>query len=766
MDHKRIGGRKRGAQWLTAMLLLGFVLSGTGCGRGQDNLPPSQEEQNLAASASNSPDEEMKSVYMPSFTALELGAGEEPYLACLCGDSLYYVRRQYGASVEDSRRSICAYSIEQQQVIREIPVGEGYGQIVSYSVAEDGSLYVLDFASADGSSNDMVTWLRTYDPQGQSQLTINLWEDARIRTAYIAPAVDAQGRLYVPENNKVVLFEADGSPAGEISLEKSHSVVSIGKDADGSIYIGSVDRDGDCSLSEVYFEKRQLGEELKNYPNSGQTVLIPAYEGDFLVNTQEELFLYDPDTETSRSLFSWTECGIAGLSALCVAEDGEKGILAVLYEDGVGELAYLTQGEASSSTAKTELVIGTFGAGDELKRAVASFNRRSLQYHVTIRDYGSEYVPNTSAHEEAVTTLNLDLVSAHNCPDLLDLTNLSAESYARNGVLENLEPWLEQSKVLNREEYVENILEQYTYNGQLVSIPHSVSLTTLSGNRRRVGEEPGWTLEEMMECAVANPDVELFSITYSQEVLRTCMWLGKSAFLDAEQAECRFDSEDFRSLLQFAASYPKEPDHNYIGPADGIVKDKVLLNQLYYINAYQDLQMYEAMYGGEMTLIGFPTAEGEGSGCAFSSDTAYAITSRSEHKEAAWAFLEYSLGRDVKNGLPTHRKKLLEMADTTEYARDNQGFLLLGLDGMPLPQYDSINYDGWQYEYHPVTEEETAALLYLMDTAQAASPMDDTLWRIIVEEAGPYFQGQKTVEDTAAAIQSRAGVYLKENRQG
>lgn len=171
MDHKRIGGRKRGAQWLTAMLLLGFVLSGTGCGRGQDNLPSSQEEQNIAASASNSPDEEMKSVYMPSFTALELGAGEEPYLACLCGDSLYYVRRQYGASVEDSRRSICAYSIEQQQVIREIPVGEGYGQIVSYSVAEDGSLYVLDFASADGSSNDMVTWLRTYDPQGQSQLT-------------------------------------------------------------------------------------------------------------------------------------------------------------------------------------------------------------------------------------------------------------------------------------------------------------------------------------------------------------------------------------------------------------------------------------------------------------------------------------------------------------------------------------------------------------------------------------------------------------------
>ncbi len=106
------------------------------------------------------------------------------------------------------------------------------------------------------------------------------------------------------------------------------------------------------------------------------------------------------------------------------------------------------------------------------------------------------------------------------------------------------------------------------------------------------------------------------------------------------------------------------------------------------------------------------------------------------------------------------------MADTTEYARDNQGFLLLGLDGLPLPQYDSINYDGWQYEYHPVTEEETAALLYLMDTDQAASPMDDTLWRIIVEEAGPYFQGQKTVEDTAAAIQSRAGVYLKENRQG
>lgn len=748
----------------TVFLFLWLLFGMTGCGGGpQENQSVSSSPQEqMAPSGQESADAEL--VYVPEYMVLELGAGEEPYMAKVSGDSLYYISRQYGDVVEESRRSVCEYSLAEHQIVRRAPVGQSYGDISNFSVAADGSIYVLDFASEDGSNSGMEMWLLAFDPQGQQRWTVNLWKEVSIRSADIAPAVDAQGRLYLPADDKIVLFEADGSLAGQVFLPESRRATSIGTDIDGRVYIISVNRNGDdYQLAEIDFEKQVLGESRGNYPVNRQKELIPDREGGFLVNAGDEVCRYDPDTETADFLFSWLDCDISSQSIVTIAPGAEEGIQAVLYENGVGEVVSLTRRDVLSIPEKTELVIGTQVIWPELENAVTSFNRRSSQYHVTIRDYGSQYVGSSTWEDDAITALNLDLVSAHDCPDLLVLANLNVEAYARNGVFEDLGPWLDESEELKREDYVENILDNYTYDGHLISVPHSVSLSTLSGNRQRVGDDPGWTLEEMMECVTANADVEPFGVTYNQWVLRVCMRLGKSAFVDLEHAQCHFDSKEFQSLLRFAASYPDYPNQNYIGPVSGIMKDKVLLNDLA-ISAFQDIQLYETMYDGEMTLIGYPTANGEGSGCLFSTENAYAVTSRSEHKEAAWEFLEFCLCKDVEKGLPTRREELLKKATAVEYFKDSQGWVILGLDGLPALKYDRMNYDGWQYEYHAVTKEEIATLLYLMDTARLSTDMDNALWKIIFEEAVPCFQGQKTVEDAAAAIQSRASLYLQENQ--
>lgn len=74
-----------------------------------------------------------------------------------------------------------------------------------------------------------------------------------------------------------------------------------------------------------------------------------------------------------------------------------------------------------------------------------------------------------------------------------------------------------------------------------------------------------------------------------------------------------------------------------------------------------------------------------------------------------------------------------------------------------------MEYDGWRYQYHDVTEEETAAVLYLLETARLSSDLDNTLWNIILDEAISCFQGQSTTENAASAIQSRISLYLQEN---
>ena len=129
----------------------------------------------------------------------------------------------------------------------------------------------------------------------------------------------------------------------------------------------------------------------------------------------------------------------------------------------------------------------------------------------------------------------------------------------------------------------------------------------------------------------------------------------------------------------------------------------------------------------------------------------------------AWEFIEYALNRDVENSLPTNRVKLLEKATAEEYIGNEWGQYFLR-DGMPLPKYDTVNFNGMEYTYHEVTEEEKATLLYMMDTAQCVNAADEILWRIIIGEAVPFFQGQRTAEEAAALIQSRINLYLKENQ--
>ncbi len=739
---------------LMGIVHMGLIFFAAGCGKTEN-----QELRDNSVTENTGTD----LAYIPDYTTLDFEDGEEPYMARIIGDSLYYVSNQYGDTVSDSRRSICEYSLTQRQILRRVPVGERYGQIVHFTVAQDGSLYVLDFAAEDGSNSGMEMYLLAYDAQGQRQLIVNLWKEANIRHADIAPATDPQGHIYLPVDDKIVLFEADGSPAGQILLEGKRQAFSVGADASGKIYVGSKRiKDNDVQLTEVDFETKSLGKSYENYPFSRQKELIWTPESGFLVNAGDAVYHYDLATETASSLFSWLRCDISSQSIVTVAPGAEQAVQAILYENGNGELACLTQREVSPSD-KTELIMGTLGVWPELQNAVTSYNRHSSQYHVTIRDYGSQYADTIRTwDEDAITALNLDLVSAHDSPDLLVLSNLNVEGYARNGVFEDLGPWLDQSKILKREDYIENLLDNYTYGGQLVSIPHSVTLSTLSGNRQRVGDDPGWTLEEMTEFAMAYPDAELLAVTYNKWVLEVCLRLGKSAFLDLEQAQCRFDSEEFQSLLRFAATYPDNPTHHYIGHNEGIMKGKVLLNELT-INAVQDIQRYDAMYEGEMTLIGYPTSDGEGSGCSFSSLNAYAMTSRSGNKEGAWEFLEYCLNEEVTNGLPARRSDLLEKTATVEYYRDSQGWLLLGLDGLPVPKYGRDDYDGWQYEYHAVTEEEIATLLYLLDTARRSSDLDNTVWEIILDESVSCFHGQTTVESAASAIQSRISLYIQEN---
>ena len=193
------------------------------------------------------------------------------------------------------------------------------------------------------------------------------------------------------------------------------------------------------------------------------------------------------------------------------------------------------------------------------------------------------------------------------------------------------------------------------------------------------------------------------------------------------------------------------------------------------------MQLYVEMFGGDVTCIGYPTTDG-GSGTGLTASQAYAITAKSNLKEGAWEFIEDFLTPEEQSeggsrrrfggwGFPNNKARLQAMAEEAvqvEYVTDENGEILKDENGEPIVQNVGmgIGYeDGWSYDYRIPTQEEVDTILDLIDRARPLSvnSSGDEISNIISEEAAPYFQGQKSVDEVTNIIQSRISIYVSEN---
>ena len=81
-------------------------------------------------------------------------------------------------------------------------------------------------------------------------------------------------------------------------------------------------------------------------------------------------------------------------------------------------------------------------------------------------------------------------------PDLLDVSRLDVLNYAEKQTFEDLEPYLEGSSLLDREDFMENLLEGYTVDEKLVCVPRCFAIEITTGKTSIIGEEAGWTVKE------------------------------------------------------------------------------------------------------------------------------------------------------------------------------------------------------------------------------------------------------------------------------
>lgn len=721
-------------------------------------------------------------VYEPEF--LELQSNENEYWdnMIMQGNKLYYTCMSWDTETGENNISFYSMDLTGSSEKKQFPIQiDGQLNLTAFTVDEQENfvLFIADYSkqkqSAEGYSIADY-YLKKFDAQGAEIFSVDV-ADENEDGMYISRLVlDKDGNIYAAYDQSIFLFQADGTPHGKLESNNWISNMACGKD--GKVYFSQWGDDGNTQLVEIDFANAKAGAVYGNVPDSNNDALCKGTESDFLINDGNKVYAYDLAAQTTEEVLDWLDSDINGqyVEGFSVTEDGK---IAVLINDWTRaerekELALLTKTKVADVKQKELITLGTLYSDQQLQAAAVNFNKKSDTYRVKLKFYiDPNAVWTETTYSDAITAMNNDMISGSG-PDLYNLSNVNIENMVKKGALEDLTPYLEASKNLKKEDFLESILEHYTYDGILASIPTSFSVQTVLGRTSQVGEEMGWSLEEMMDFIDEHPESSAFDYATKDTMLSYCLMFNYDTFVNQEKGTCNFNSEEFRKVLEYADKFPAEYQYEEDGPSlpTRLRNGEVLLNTAY-ISDVEGFYMDLKLFGDDepVTCIGYPTLDGS-VGSQLYAGSIYGISSKSSHKEGAWEFFE-SLFEDkdgsdyFSNGFSPKKSELektFEKAMTPEYMMDENGQIMKDENGQPIEQSKGTwGYEDFSIEIMSCTQEQVDQLKAVINTAKPVNYGDSQLNTIITEEVAPYFQGQKSVEAVMDAIQSRASMYISEN---
>lgn len=696
----------------------------------------------------------------------------------------------------------------------EIPQGtDGSVYISNIRGGQDGTIWVTE-----------EVYITTFDlPADFDPTTDNKWdypsestntqiyrqldstgnEISRIDTSGMQQKLDAdyiQGVVMDPEGCFFASVQSYSDTTSEtkiVVMDKDQNILFTIEDenlwgqltllGDGNVGMSVWTEEGGQVLRTIDKAAKGWGKEYPLPPNGGN-IYTGSQKYIFYYDNGDSLYGFNKDTNTGEKLLSWSASDINRdeIMFFTFLEDGR--VVAMTRSWGMNgtemttELAILTETDASVLKDKTILTYATQYLGYDERNKIIEFNKKNTKYRIEIRDY-SEF--NTAEDYQAgLTKLNTE-IAAGNVPDILNVSGLPIQQYSAKGLLEDLWPYIEQDSDLGRDAVMENVFKAAELDGKLYQIFSTFSIQTVVGATKVVGDRMSWTLDDLQAALATMPEgCTIFGEGDTKAgMLSNVLALNIDSFVDWSTGECTFNSPGFISLLEFCNSFPLEYDWNnvdwdeYEDDNTRVMNGKQMLLRAYLYDLGDSLQMYKAVFGGDYSFIGYPREDG-GVGSSFSLGSGIAMSSTCKDKEGAWSFMrEYLLPQyadadeNMMMGmynLSTNKadfEKMVEQAMKKEYQLDENGEQVLDENGQPIevPKY-TYGFNDMTIDVYATTQEQYGQFMALYNAIDSVYTYDQNIFDIINEVAGGYFNGDKTVEDTAKQIQDRVTLYVNEQR--
>ena len=707
------------------------------------------------------------------------------------------------------------------------PAVRGYSSVSNMLATNDGKLAIVRDnetttynvpAGFDPNTDniwqyDSTTKLEVYidvlDETGAVANTINaISKEYKQDEAYYgvrSVVCDKDGNWYVNTTDSVEvynadfsqqLFEIDDNNINNIVCTANGDVAAIMWDESGNMTVKTVDlakkaftAGNKLSMSTVYFSETFTG-------NS---------EYDFFGSDESGILGVNASDGTVTRVLAWLDSDVSpdNIGHISAMENGDFLLYNHNWETDENELIRLVKTENDPSKEKKIITLATLNMDSEMRTLVSDFNKQNAEYRIKVTDY-SEY--NTGDDYTAgVTKLNTEII-AGKAPDIIAVNySMPIDQYAAKGILEDLTPYIERD--LGKDALVEDFFKTLRDDdGKLYEAYSSFSMQTLVGLRKVVGDEADWSFKKLQEAFATLPEgASILGNYYSRSsALYMFLYSNMQQFVNWETGECSFDSQDFIDLLETVKTFPADEDINYdndgtyVSDQVRVLTGKQLLSTA---NAWSltdfRANTFYAFGKDDISFVGYP-----GTGATFSGNgMGYAISAKSENKEAAWQFVSQILTEDYQNnqnkygfynGIPTNKAvfdKMMEAEATPEFDENapTSSTEIIGGNGTSSdsglgerePYYSGATNDKGVHEQpkttygfgdnftvdvYAMTEQEKEVILDLFKNTTTFMRYDNSLSDIINEEIQPFFKGEKSAADAAKMIQSRATIYVNEQK--
>lgn len=588
------------------------------------------------------------------------------------------------------------------------------------------------------------------------------------------------GNVYLQNDTSVIAIDGSGNELFSIDTSSNPDISYIENiliTNENKIVASYYDNEWVSHICEIDSASKAFGKsyELSLLTSSNMSFLNGGGDYNLCYYDSNDMYGVNLETGESTKIINWIDSDInaSNLQSASLLPDGK--VIASYYDTISATTITSILEKSNPEDIKNQQVLTLAGnyLDSNIYSAVTKFNKENEDYRIKIIDYSSYSTEDD--WNAGVTKFNAD-IALGNIPDIIMINSETpVESFVAKGVFADIGEMMDNDSEINRSDYLENVLEAFSTDGKLYSLAPSFHIETLTGKSSNFNEITEWDINKFIEYTNnLDEDTQILSddnLT-SDSLFYLLCYRSLDEFIDYSNKSCDFNNESFIKLLEFVKQYPTSEEY-YEGMQDMTDEEyndyyneiytkyragSIILQTSYFYDASSMYQIEMGDFGEDITFIGYPSSDGNGS--YIGTQTELGISAKSENQEGAWQFMKYFLSDEYQESqweLPikksTLEKKFTEAMTPITYTDEN---------GETVNEENIYYMNDIEYNIGYMDEAHKEKYIKFIESVNKKSSSNTSITDIISEETQAYFSGQKTAQEIAEIIQNRVNTYINE----